>query len=88
MAIESSARIALLSYAGRLADVHDKNASFFKPATIFSGLRGYTEFLLRYDLSERFLLKGGYRFEICQSASWDYLLSASDNLVLILAVRI
>ena len=88
LALESSVRIALLSYAGRLADLHDKNASFFKPVTIFSGLRGYTEFLIRYDLSKRFFLKSGYRFEICQSASWDYLLSASDNLVFILAVRI
>jgi hypothetical protein len=85
---ETSARLALLSAAGRLADMHDNKAKFFKLVTVFSGLRGYTEFLVRYNLSERFLLKAGYRFEICQSSSWDYLLSASDNLVLIATVRL
>lgn len=88
LAIEASGRIALLSFAGRLADVHDNNASFVKPLTILSGLRGYTEFLLRYDFSEPLLVKAGYRFEICQSASWNYLLSASDNVIVVLAVRL
>jgi hypothetical protein len=88
LAVEASGRLALLSYAGRLADLHDKNASFFKPVTIFSGVSGYAELLMRYDLSEHFLLKAGYRFEVLQSTSWDYLISASDNIVLFLAVRI
>jgi hypothetical protein len=85
---ESSARLALLSIGGRLTDMHDKNAKFFKLLSVFSGLRGQIELLLRYALSDMFLLKAGYRFEICQSSSWDYLLSASDNLVLSVAVQL
>lgn len=87
-ALENSERIAVVSFAGRLPDLHDKNASFFKPLTILEGLRGYTEFLLRYELSDLILLKTGYRFEICQSSSWDYLISASDNIVFLASVRI
>ncbi len=84
---ETSARLSLLSMGGRLADMHDNNVRFFKLVSILSGLRGHTELLLRYDLSDIFLLKAGYRFEICQSSTWSYLLSASDNLVLIVTVR-
>ncbi len=87
LALENSERIALLSFAGRLPDLHDSNASFFKPVTILSGLRGYAEFLLRYHVSEGILLKAGYRFDILQSSSWDYLISASDNVVLSASVR-
>jgi hypothetical protein len=88
LALENSARIALLSFGGRLPELHDNNASFFKALTIFSGLRGYTEFLMRYELSDHILLRAGYRFEIYQSTSWDNLLSASDNVILLASVRI
>jgi hypothetical protein len=84
---ETSARLSLLSAGGRLADLHGTNISFFRVVSILSGLRGHAEILLRYDLSDIFLLKAGYRFEICQSSTWSYLLSASDNLVLIVTVH-
>jgi hypothetical protein len=84
---ETSARLSLLAMGGRLADLNGTNVSFFKLVSVLSGLRGHTELLLRYDLSDIFLLKAGYRFEICQSSTWSYLLSASDNLVLIFTVR-
>jgi hypothetical protein len=84
---ESSARLSLLSAGGRLADLHGTNVSFFKLTSLLSGLRGHWEFLLRYAMSDLFLLKAGYRFEICQSSTWSYLLSASDNLVFIVTVR-
>jgi hypothetical protein len=85
---ETSARLSLLSAGGRLADLHGTNVSFFKLVSLLSGLRGHTELLLRYELSDLFLLKAGYRFEICQSSTWSYLLSASDNLVFVVTVRL
>jgi hypothetical protein len=60
----------------------DKSASFFKHETLFSGIRGYSELLARYRLSSYILLKGGYRFDVFQTTSWDYLISASDGFVL------
>lgn len=56
--------------------------------SIFSGIRGYTNFLLRFNISDNFMLKAGYRFEICQSSTWDYLLSASDNFIFVLSYGI
>lgn len=85
--VETSARLALFSIGGRLADLHDQSASFVKLVSALSGLRGQIEFLLNYDLSDHVRLKSGYRLEICQSSSWNYLLSASDNVVLIVTVR-
>jgi len=85
---EVSARLALLAIGGRLVDFHDENARFFKLVSVFSGLRGQTELLLSYALTDVCLLKAGYRFAICQSSSWDYLLSASDNIVLSVTVQI
>jgi len=84
---EGSARLSLLSMGGRLVDMHDSNVKFFKLVSILGGIRGHTEILLRCDLSDIFLLKAGYRFEICQSSTWSYLLSASDNVVLVVTVR-
>jgi len=83
---EGSARLSLLSLGGRLADMHDNNVKFVKLVSVLSGLRGHTEIFLRYSLSDIFLLKAGYRFEICQSSTWSYLLSASDNLILSVTV--
>jgi hypothetical protein len=88
LAVEGSARLALLSLAGRLADLHDNNASFFKPVTVFSGLWGVSEVLFRYDVNEYLSVKVGYRFDIRQSCSWDYLIAASDNALLSLVIRI
>lgn len=88
VSVESSARLALLSMGARLADLHDQSVSFVKAVTAFSGLRGHLEFLLDYDLNDRVCIKTGYRFEIFQSSSWSYLLSASDNVVLVVTVNL
>ena len=80
---ETSARLALLSIGGRLIDFHDESAKFMKPVSVLSGVRGHIDFLLNYDVSNRVRLKAGYSFEICQSSTWDYLLSASDNVVVL-----
>jgi len=85
---ETAARLALLSIGGRLIDFHDQSAKFMKPVPALSGVRGHIDFLMNYDVNDRVRLKTGYSFEICQSSSWDYLLSASDNVVLIITVRL
>jgi hypothetical protein len=88
VSVESSARLALLSVGFRLTDFQDKSATLMKLVSPLSGVRGQIGFLLDYDMSDRVRLKTGYQFEICQSSSWEYLLSASDNVVLIITVRL
>jgi hypothetical protein len=88
VSFESSARLALLSVGFRLTDFQDKSATLMKLVSPLSGVHGQIDFLLDYDLNDRVRLKSGYQFEICQSSSWDYLLSASDNVVLIITVRL
>ena len=86
--IENSDKVALFSIGGRLADINDKRSSFFKPTTALSGVRGYSQILIRYDLNKTLSLKTGYKFNICQSSSWDYLISVSDNFIIALTVRL
>jgi len=83
---EWSARVNLAGFGGRLVNLqNNSNDKFFKPVTIISGIQGSTSVLLRYSVSQDFTFKAGYRFEICQSNSWDYLLSASDNVILVVS---
>ena len=84
---EVSGKLGLLSIAGRLADLHDDNVKFFKLVTLLSGVRGNTQFLIRYDVTNLLQVHAGYRFDICQSATWNYLLAASDNLIIAITVK-
>lgn len=86
--IENQDKIALFSIGGRLADINDKRSTFFKSTTAVSDVRGYSQFMIRYDLNKSLSLKTGYKFNICQSSSWDYLISVSDNLLFALTVRL
>jgi hypothetical protein len=85
---ECSGRLNLIGVGGRSVNTQDQSTRAFKPVSIISGLRGSMNILLRYDVGDVLLLKAGYRFEICQSSSWDYLVSASDNLVVVITYRI
>jgi hypothetical protein len=85
---ECSGVLNLFGWGKRSINSQNNNEEAFKPISIISGLRGSTNILLRYNISDALLLKAGYRFEICQSTSWDYLLSASDNLIIVVSFRI
>jgi hypothetical protein len=88
---EWSSRLNALTFGMRLINLRNDDSnkkSMAKLTSIFSGIRGRSDLLLRYDLTDALMLKAGYRFEICQSSSWDYLLSASDNLVFILTYNL
>lgn len=85
---EGSGSLNLLSFGARLTDLGNKNEKSVKLTSVLSGLRGHAELLLRYNLTDDLLLKAGYRFEICQSSSWDYLLAASDNLIVVITYGI
>ena len=85
---ECSGMLNLIGWGKRSVDSQNKKEKALKTISIFSGIRGYTNILLRYNVSDAFLLKAGYRFNICQSTSWDYLLSASDNLIFVITYRI
>jgi hypothetical protein len=85
---ECSGVLNLIGWGKRSINSQNNNEEAFKPISIFSGIRGSTNILLRYNISDALLLKAGYRFEICQSTSWDYLLSASDNLIFVVSYRI
>lgn len=86
--LEGSGKLNLLSFGARLADLNDHHTKFVKATSALSGLRGRAEVLLRYDLNDKVLLKAGYRFEIFQSSSWDYLIAASDNVLLVVSYRL
>lgn len=86
--IENFNKIALISLAGRLTDVNDKDATFFKKSDLLSGARGYSQFAIRYDVAKSLSLKTGYQFSICQSSSWDYLIAIADNLFFAITLRI
>ncbi|MGD0038404.1 MAG: hypothetical protein ABSC53_14045 [Bacteroidota bacterium] len=81
---EWSGMLNLIGWGNRSSVPQNKT----KFISVISGISGYTNILLRYNITETFLLKVGYRFEISQSTSWDYLLSASDNVIVVLAYRI
>jgi hypothetical protein len=81
--VEGSGSLRLLSFGGRLTDFENKNEKSVKLTSVLSGRCGDAELLLRYNLTNDLLVKAGYRFEICQSSSWDYLLSVSDNLIVV-----
>jgi hypothetical protein len=86
--LEGSGVLNVLSLGLRLADINAKHQKFAKATSVLSGLRGHAELLLRYTLTDAVMLKAGYRFEICQSNSWNYLIAASDNLILVLSYRL
>jgi len=83
-----SGELNLLSFGARLTDLHDHDAKFVKFGSLLSGVRGHTELALRYDLSDVLSASAGYRFEICQSGTWSYLLAVSDNLVATVTYRL
>ncbi len=86
---EWSGRLNLLGFGGRLVSLQDNsNDKFLKLVSIISGIQGSTNILLRYNVSDALLLKVGYRFEICQSTSWDYLLSGSDNVIFVVSYQL
>ncbi len=86
---EWSGRLSLIGFGGRLVSLeNNSNEKFFKLVSIISGIQGSTNILLRYNVSDALLLKAGYRFEICQSNSWDYLFSASDNLIFVVSYQL
>lgn len=86
-AAEWSAELNLLAFGGRIPNMEESSGTFVKFVTSFSGVRGNTRIFLRYDLMNNVSIKVGYRFELCQSSSWDYMIAASDNLLLTLTYR-
>lgn len=85
---ECSGVLNLTGWGKRSITSQNNDQKAFKPISVFSGIRGSTNILLRYNVSDALLLKAGYRFEICQMTSWDYLLSASDNLIIAVMYRL
>ena len=85
---ELSGELDLVSFGGRLPNLYNGAASIVKFVSLLSGARGSSQLLLRYDMNGSLSISGGYRFEICQSASWNYLISASDNIVVIVTYRL
>ncbi len=91
LSAEWLSRANILTFGMRLINMQDNNSDkekMSKVTSIFSGIRGRSDLLLRYNVTDGLMLKAGYRFEICQSSSWDYLLSVSDNLVFILTYNL
>jgi len=86
---EWSGRLNLVGFGGRLVNLQiNSNEKFFKLVSIISGIQGTTNILLRYNVSDALMLKAGYRLEVRQSNSWDYLLSASDNLIFVVSYQL
>ncbi len=88
---EWSGRVNLVSGGMRLIEMQNNGSSddsMSKFSTIFAGIRGRSDLLVRVDLTDVLTLKIGYRFEICQSSSWDYLLAASDNVILVITYHL
>lgn len=88
---EWSGRVNLLSGGMRLIEMENNsgsNESMSKFSTIFAGIRGRSDLLVRADVSEVVMVKMGYRFEICQSSSWNYLLAVSDNVIFVITCHL
>ena len=83
-----SGELNLLSFGARLTDLNDHDARFVKFGSLLSGVRGHTDLMLRYDLSNALSASAHYRFEICQSGTWNYLIAVSDNLVATVTYRL
>ena len=89
--VEWSGRVNLVSGGMRLIDMQNnesRDEKMSKFSTIFTGIRGKSDLLVRVDLTDALMLKIGYRFEICQSSSWNYLLAASDNVILVMTYHL
>jgi hypothetical protein len=81
---EASLSFSLLSLGFRSVDSEEEDASPVKLLTVFSGANITADVGARYSLTGALSLKLAYRFHLTRISSWDPLLSASDNVVVIL----
>jgi len=84
--VSASARLALLSACLRIVDLMEDDESPFKFLTPLSGTRASAALRIRYRLLDRLSLDLGYEAQLLRITPWDRLKSASDNVVVAVAV--
>lgn len=86
--LEAFLQSSLISIGGKYIDPRDKNNSPVKILTFIKGQDLKFNISVRYHVSKRLSLKGGYRFNLFRITAWDYLIVVSDNAYLSIMVAL
>ncbi len=84
---ESSVRLTIISFGGRMVDNEEDGQSPVALLTMFSGLNSSFDIGARYYLFSRLSFKLAYRFEFTRISKWTPLLSSSDNVMAAMTYR-
>lgn len=86
--VEGKIQSSFVSLGGKVFDPRDKKESFFKVLTILKAMNFRFDVSTRYRISNRLSVQGGYNLKLLRISSWDYLISASDNVYFTLSMHI
>ena len=88
MWLEAFMQSSLISLGGKYIDPIEKNNSPVKILTLIKAQDLKFDASIRYHVSKRFSLKGGYRFNLFRITAWDHLIVVSDNAYVSILVAI
>lgn len=77
---EGNLQTSLISLGGKFVDPDDNKSSMVKFTYLLNDLRFSFDASVRYHLSTLLSFSGGYKFNMLNMSSWDYIISANDNL--------
>lgn len=77
--LEGQFNTNVFSLAGKLVDPKNNNDQMIKFTTLFSDIRTSLKINIKYHMFSKLDIATGYRFNISNINSWDYLVSANDN---------
>ena len=83
---EGNLQTSVVSLGGKFVDPDDNNNSMVKFTYLFNDLHFSFDSSVRYQLSSLLSLAGGYKFNVINMNSWDYIVSANDNLFIALTI--
>lgn len=72
----------VFSLGGKLVDPKNNNDQMIKFTTLFRDIRTSLKINIKYHMFSKLYIATGYRFNITNINSWDYLVSANDNFIL------
>ena len=84
---ESSLGLSILSFGLRMVDQEEENESPTKSLTFLSGTNAFFKLGIRYFIFVKLSVKIRYDVNMTRITSWEPLLSASDNLVLVFTLN-
>jgi len=86
--LESGLKFSLLSFGVGMVDMEEDDESMAKLLTLFSGVNLSYDLGMRYNLSNIFSIKFNYKFGLTHISAWEKFISASDNIIIGLTLKI